>query len=68
MPEAVRHIPLVAPENVHPMHRGAQTLTRDRTPIALNLLERDTKTKVGLKNRSLNASVNDALSRDMPGW
>ncbi|WP_177318450.1 MULTISPECIES: hypothetical protein [Burkholderia] len=35
--------------------------------IALNLLERDTKAKVGLKDRRLKASARDRYRAEMPG-
>ncbi|WP_175964467.1 hypothetical protein [Burkholderia pyrrocinia] len=35
--------------------------------IALNLLERDAKAKVGLKDRRLKASASDRYRAEMPG-
>jgi hypothetical protein len=36
--------------------------------IAMNLLRRDTKAKIGLKNRRLKACVNDAYRAQLLGW
>jgi predicted transposase YbfD/YdcC len=36
--------------------------------IAMNLLKRDTKAKIGLKNRRLKACINDAYRAQLLGW